>query len=189
MFIDRCVFSSAFMLNSVICTLFFVVTFHAGITQYLSLDRCNCELQMTHGWTRELLLSIFRRPIAAWGPGKSPCARMREGCKILCNIMGRKYLEGRGINSQSQGTILGQRLCELHSYRNGYRPLKPPGQIVTVNYKLDKCWKKNFGYAIAFKVDGNLCCKSVTPFKSYPFVRLYVWNKDCVDSQIYLYGK
>ena len=159
------------------------------ILYYLSLGRCNCELQMTHGWTRELLLSIFKRPIAAWGPGKSPCARMREGCKILCNIMGRKYLEGRGINSQSQGTILGQRLCELHSHRNGYRPLKAPGQIVTVNYKLDKCWKKNFGYAVAFKVDGNLCCKSVTPFKEYPFVRLYVWNKDCVDSQIYLYGK
>ena len=140
---------------------------------------------MANGWTNDLMLNIFNRPVAAWGPGKSTCGRVREGCKILCSIMGRRYLEGRDINANSQGTRLGQRLCEIHSYRNGYRPINPPGKIVSVNYKLDKCWKQNLGYAVAFKVHGNLCCKPVSPFKAYPFVRLYVWNKDCLDNETY----
>ena len=139
---------------------------------------------MTSGWRKEILRNIFKRPMAPWGSGQSPCARMREGCRILCNLMGRRYLEGRSMSSESQGTKLGQRLCELHSYKNGYRPISPPGRIVSVSYRLSRCWRQNVDYMTAFKVRGNLCCKPVAPFKTYPFVRMLIWNRDCSTNAV-----
>ena len=99
-------------------------------------------------------------------------------------LMGRRYLEGRSMSSESQGTKLGQRLCELHSYKNGYRPISPPGRIVSVSYRLSRCWRQNVDYMTAFKVRGNLCCKPVAPFKTYPFVRMLIWNRDCSTNAV-----
>ena len=134
---------------------------------------------MTAGWRKILLVNIFRRDISAWGPGSSPCVRMQEGCRILCEMMGRKYVQGRLLTSNCQGTKLGQRLCELYSNHYGYEEIKEPGRGISVDYKLDRCWKNGKNYLQAFKIQGNLCCNAIAPFKALPYVKLMVWNETC----------